>query len=334
VSSSLDCGSFIISIDTELAWGAVHSGQFERRKKQYQLARKAVEELLALMEKYDIRATWALVGHLFLEECHPVNGEKHPEIKRPDYSWYSGDWFTNDPSSNLASEPNWYGSDIVQRILNCKVSQEIGCHTFSHVIVGDPGCTRESFESELRACRVQAEKHNLPLRSFIFPRNSINHLDTLADQGFIAYRGVENSWYSRFPGMFSRIGHLLDNFLPTAPPTVMPVQEGRLWNLPASYYFPPTDGVWRTMPAVLRTFKVKQGLREAAKRHQIMHLWFHEFNIATDKDRLLGSLEEIFTEVARLRDKGQIENPTMGEMAISLTRKMKGREGNFEKEYQ
>ena len=47
-------------------------------------------------------------------------------------------------------------------------------------------------------------------------------------------------------------------------------------------------------------------------------MWFHEFNLASDSERLLHGLESIFQEVSRLRDLGFLKNPTMGEFATAL----------------
>jgi hypothetical protein len=49
-----------------------------------------------------------------------------------------------------------------------------------------------------------------------------------------------------------------------------------------------------------------------------MHMWFHEFNLATDTERLLHGLEDIFAEVSRHREAGMLDNPTMGELAHAL----------------
>jgi len=317
-NSSLERGAFIVSIDTELAWGGMHNGQFVRRQTQYQLSRRAIGQLLKLLERFNIQATWAVVGHLFLEECHVTNGVKHPEIMRPRYSWSSGDWFDADPCTNLESAHAWYGSDIVKQILDCKVHQEIGCHTFSHIIVGDPGCSRESIESELRLCCLEAERFGLVLKSFVFPRNSVGHLEMLAKAGFTVFRGPAPNWFGRLPGLASRIGHLVDNLLPISPPVVLPESKNGLWNLPASYYYPPTDRWWGIVPISLRTHKVKRGLRQAVTHRRLMHMWFHEFNLATDTERLLSGLEDIFAEVSRYREAGVLDNPTMGELAHVL----------------
>lgn len=82
----LQRGAFLISIDTEMAWGSVHHRDVGRHY-SYQAEREFIDRLLALFDKYQIRATWAVVGHLFLDQCQAVDGRKHPEIVRPGYRW-------------------------------------------------------------------------------------------------------------------------------------------------------------------------------------------------------------------------------------------------------
>lgn len=318
MKSPLPRSVFVLSLDEELAWGSVHGGSLPRRAALFDQTRSCITRLLKLLEKYEIHATWALVGHLFLEECRPVNGTKHPEIVRPEYPWFPDDWFLPDPCSRLEDAPIWYGRDIVEQIKNCRVTQEIGCHTFSHVRVGEPGCSRECFASELSACRVEAEKLGLNLRSFVFPRNSVGYLDILAGAGFLAYRGVAPGMSERLPGIAGRICRQLGYLLPFAPPAVLPERENGLWNLPASYFYPSSPRWWTVVSGLLRLYKVKKGLEKAVKKYSIFHLWFHPFNLAARPDKLFTELEAIFADVSRYRNAGSLDNLTMGELALRM----------------
>ena len=68
----------------------------------------------------------------------------------------------------------------------------------------------------------------------------------------------------------------------------------------------------------LRVRKATRALTQAANTNSTFHLWFHPFNIATDPNGLLDGLESIFKEVVKLRDKGLLTNPTMGEFTEYL----------------
>jgi len=309
-------GFFLLSIDTELAWGGIHNGAFRRHRWMHEGTRDVIRRLIQLVERYEIRATWAVVGHLFLEKCRPVNGVKHPEIMRPSYRWFSGDWFKNDPSTDWITDPLWYGPDLVERILRCHTPQEIGCHGFSHMIIGDPGCNRECFASELRASQQAAKSWGITLKSFVFPRNAIAHLDVLAANGFSAFRGfTPAAWEAFLPTPVSNAMRVL---LPNCRVTDQPRLRHGMWELPGTTFYLHRDGRARLVPMSLRVHRATLGIRHAVKEQSISHLWFHCFNLASDEDRLLEGLGAILKRVAQQREAGLLMNLTMGELAQHL----------------
>ena len=318
-------GSFVLSLDTELAWGAVHRGGYEGRERDFDRTRYVVEELLDLLDKYEISATWAIVGHLFIETCWPVNGVKHPEIVRADYAGYAGDWFDRDPCSNVNEDPYWYGNDIVRKILDCVTPQEIGSHSFSHMIV-DKGCGPETFASELKASKAAAAEWDVSLESFVFPRNVINHLDVLAESGITAFRGITPNWTSSLPHWLQRPARFVDAFLPSGTPTSRPSFRSGMWDIPASYFYLHRTGWGRLVPIKVRVQKAISGLQRAGNRREVFHLWTHPFNVASDPVPLLWGLESIFRKVNDLRASGLIENVTMGGLARQLNEQRESRQ--------
>lgn len=313
-------GVFIFSLDTELAWGSVYRGHLAQREVLFKQTRSCITRLLALFEKYQIHATWAVVGHLFLDHCEPVNGIKHPEIIRPKYSWFPDDWFLPDPCSNFEYAPFWYGRDIVQQILDCKVKQEIGCHSFSHISAKDPGCSRACFDSEISACQAEAKKLGITLESFVYPGNKINYLNVLSEHGFLTYRGFAPDNWNRWPRILTKLYFQLRYFYPIPPPLVLPIEENGIWNLPMSYYYPTTYPWKRLVQGMSRVYTVKQSLKRAAKKRRMFHLWFHPFELARNPDKIFREMESIFVTVCSLREKGLLENPTMRELAHTLYR--------------
>ncbi len=319
----LERGAFLLSLDTEFAWGMIHRNGVEENMRLYARTRKVTEQFIELLEQYEISATWAVIGHLMLESCAPRGGVKHPEIVRPAYEWFDGDWFDQDPASDKHADPVWYWPEIVGWLKACRTPQEIGSHTFSHITVDDPGCSREAFASDLDACLELARHHGIEIRSFVYPRNRVGHLDVLIERGFTSYRGEAPSWYGDFPWHAWRVAHKLDNFAPHATRVVYPEYRGGIWNLPASYYYPHATrsrrdwGRW--LPVWTRVAKVRRGLAAAAESGGMVHIWFHPYNLAGDPERLLAGLEDIFKVVRRMREAGKIDNPTMGDLAARLT---------------
>lgn len=316
----LERAAFVISIDTELAWNSLHYPSIPSElvsKERAEAERSVVKRLLGLFETYDTRATWAVVGHLFLDECSPTEGVAHPEIVRPPYHWLDRDWFAPDPGASLASEPMWYGKDIVTMIHDAAPGHEIGSHSFSHLIAGDPDCSQEAFGSDLMACRAVAQQAGVDLHSFVYPRNTIGHLEVLSEQGFITYRGLRPKPFAHQSGMVGRLTRAADKVMPFKGSNVLPERVGSLWNIPATNLFAPFDrdrylplGIWRSQQT--------KRLRHAARHRGLFHLWFHPHNLLDQPDRAFDVLEKILMTAKRLRDEGSLDNLTMGDLARRL----------------
>jgi peptidoglycan/xylan/chitin deacetylase (PgdA/CDA1 family) len=315
-------GIFTISLDFELIWGTLDLFGPEGFRGDCEIERSAViDRLLELFIEFDVPATWCILGHLFLDHCDVVDGVKHPEIVRAEHQWCANDWFEHDPCGAEESAPLFLGKSLIEKIRSCSVPQEIGSHSFSHVIFGDRGCSRDAAQSELAACVKLAEESGIQLRSFAFPRNQIGHLDLLAKYGFACYRGPEPNWYQspRWPAAVRRLSHLGEVITAAEPPVVEPEDRGDgLVNIPGSMIYFPRHGLRRYLPMYLRVRRAVKGLRAAARRGRIFHLWFHPTNLAGDQqtmDAMFGGLRRILEYASRMREKGQLEILTMGGIA-------------------
>jgi peptidoglycan/xylan/chitin deacetylase (PgdA/CDA1 family) len=316
---SLRRGAFVLSLDFELIWGTLDMRGPEPFRRACERERSEVfGALLSLLEEFEIPATWCVLGHVMLDSCAPVNGRKHPEIVRPTHAWQQGDWFTRDPCSDEERAPIFYGRSLVERLLEARVAQEIGCHSFSHVIFGDPGCSRETAASEVRACIQAAGELGITLRSFAFPRNRVGHLDVLREHGFTCFRGPEPTWYMSGGGAAGRLrraAHLADVMVARRPPVVVPERTQGLINIPASMMFFPAHGARRHIPVSRRVRRALKGVECAAREQRIMHLWFHPTNLADETDAMVAGLRRVFAEVARRRERAELDVLPMEELA-------------------
>jgi hypothetical protein len=317
---SLDRGAFVLSLDFELIWGTVDAFGPEAFRAACERERDHVfGRLVDLLDQYEIRATWCVLGHIMLGSCAPVNGRKHPEIVRPRHAWHPQDWFRHDPCGDERTDPIFYGRSLVQRLLVSPTPQEIGGHGFSHVVLGDPGCSRETAESELRASAEAARELGVTLRSFAFPRNRVGHLDVLREYGFTCFRGPEPTWHGGgtggLTGAHRRAGHLLDVVTARRPPVGVPEMAQGLVNIPASMAYFPMHGSRRHIPISRRVARILKGVESARRKKRVFHLWFHPTNLADHTDTMLRGLESVFESVADRRERGEIEVLPMGELA-------------------
>jgi peptidoglycan/xylan/chitin deacetylase (PgdA/CDA1 family) len=307
---SLDRGVFTLSLDFELIWGTLDLFGPERFRRACEIEREVIiDRLLALLAEFDIRATWCALGHLMLEGCAAENGLKHPEIVRPSHAWFKRDWFEHDPCAGESGDSIFVARSLIEKIQRCPVEQEIGCHSFSHVIFGDRGCSRETAESEVAACVDAAKKMGIRMRSFAFPRNQIGHLDVIRDHGFACYRGVEPSWHEKrnLPEKIKRAARLFEVLAMSEPPVSLPERdELGLWNIPGSMIYFPMHGLRRHLPSRWRVRRAIKGLNAAAHQKRVFHLWFHPTNLADETDAMFEGLRKIFEHASSLRERDEL----------------------------
>jgi len=308
---TLDRPNLIISLDSELAWGFHDEKDLPEDK--IKCARNSWIRILDLFEEYEIPATWAVVGHLFLDRCDGIHRE-HPLGK---------DWFKRDPGGTIDENPSWFGKDLINHILDSKVNHEIGCHSFSHVEFGS--AKREVAESELQLSIEAAEKMDISLESFVFPRNNVGHLDLLKEYGFTSYRGTKP--VSKDGGMIKNTmrkgGIFLDYFTPLSidHSIVSPsVDEFGLVNIPSSFIIYGFRGDSRSNlenfvydPVLL---KVKKEIDFLSENNGVLHLWFHPNDLTRERD--FGRLKNILKYV---KEKDPLEIKTMKDVRKEIVEK-------------
>jgi peptidoglycan/xylan/chitin deacetylase (PgdA/CDA1 family) len=309
--------TFALTFDTELIWGSFDEMTPEVFAWQYPDIRGTIDAVLRLLERYEVSATWAVVGHLYLPGCtRDAAGVAHPELVRPQQSWWPEDWYSRDPCTDRGRDPLWYGEDILDALQATRTPQEIGCHSFSHILYGDPALTREAVDADLEACISRATGRGITLRSFVFPRNSEGHHEALRAHGFTAYRGVDPTWFAGLRGPVARAAHLADQVAGLPPPVSEPTETlPGLWNIPGSALLIHRTGARRFIPMASRRRKSEAGLRRALRSGKVFHLWTHPFNLASDPPFMLAALDATLLDAVEARDKGQLIIESMGQIA-------------------
>jgi peptidoglycan/xylan/chitin deacetylase (PgdA/CDA1 family) len=297
----LQTGIFTISLDFELIWGTLDKPKHARFRRLCAIEREVViDRLLALFNEYRISATWCTVGHLFLSS-KDRNGIRVADEEAPIF----------------------YGRDLLEKIRSCPTPQEIGSHSFTHRIFNDPRCTRAVAEQEMADSVRVARAIGLELKSFVYPRNKIGHVDVLPGYGFTSFRGQDATWYSHTPQRrwFHRAGHLLDMFCATTPPTVMPEwHPAGIWEIPGSMLYTPSHGFRRIVPARARVHRARKGLRAAADQKRMFHLWFHPTDVVVRNKAMIDGLRQILETASALREAGRLNILSMSQVTDLMNR--------------
>ena len=290
-------GSVVISIDAELGWG------FHRRdlpQERLESARVGWKRLAGLCSEYDIPATWAIVGHLFLSNCDTRHAD-HPR---------GPEWFRCE-QEEWADRPSLrYGPHLIADVFDDPVAHEIGCHTFSHVSFGRPETTAATARSEIKRCLAAVPWTELSLRSFVFPDNAVGHRDILAEYGFECYRGPGPGSPTNFEKVTAATVGM------PQPDLVTPsIDEYGLVNVPASLNLFSFEG--RAKRLVTRLFedpvveRARHGIDAAANGEGVFHMWLHPSDFIGRSE--IARLRTIFEYLDKRRQDLQVE--TMGAVA-------------------
>lgn len=322
-------GVFLLDIEVELAWGIIDKQiDKETLKEASKKVRTHLDKILGILDDYRIPATWGIVGHLLLDHCERTSGLPHPEMPRPTYKWMKDDWYKNDPCKTLTEEPAFYGKDIVDRIAahssKNQSQHDIACHSFSHQVFGDSGCSRMVAEAEVRQCiSLLKENYDIRPKVFIFPRDSVGHLDTLRTEGFTAFRGsiprvidyseTDRGIVGSFRKNISLAIYLMSFYLHIPPPVVSPQIENELVNVPASLCFNKKP----LIPLHLIVEKAKRGINRAISEKKIFHLYTHliNFGAVPEPEEFIREFENILAYANLKRQENKLEITTLHQLA-------------------
>ena len=307
-ANGLKRGAVTFSVDFELAWGWAYAKGMKREE----VVRKGIHErsqvplILAKMDEYRIPATWATVGHLFLEKCErDANGAAHsnilpmPHFESKYWEFTSGDWYQVDPCTDYKRDPAWYGPDLIRQILSAKMKHEIGCHSFSHGGFGHY-CPGEVAEAKIDACFEAMKPYGIVPKTWVFPGNDVGNFDVLAKKGFKNVRS--------FPEKLAEIS--------------LPIRRADgMWDI---FDSTPIDLVGKGWHLDERLVRLKNFVDKAVSTNLAAHFWFHP---SLPADQMNGLLFPLLQYCAEQREKGLIDVFTIDELvdetALALTKEGK-----------
>ncbi len=301
-----ETGAFVISLDTELIWGTFDTGSSSEHR--YKGTRQVIQNLLTLFDKHRIPVTWAIVTHLLTDCRHGRNPHAELASYHPDDA---DNWYHIIPCRTGLKERLWYEPQLVNWIRDAAVNHEIGSHTHTHPDLSE--AVRETAQADVEKSVSRARSANVEPRSFIFPRNRINHRDVLREAGFDVYRGVDARWYEtqKLPETGRKLSRFVDEATCSTPPTVVPRSVSGMVEIPGSQAFRPYHGGWQYTPNHSQRNRAIAGLNRAASTGEVFHLWFHPFNLAQEPNRLLAELDAVLDHAASLRARGELDVHTM-----------------------
>lgn len=332
-------GKFVISLDYELHWGVFDIMSVDDYFENLANTEKAVDEMVALSNEFDVRLTFATVGFLFAADKNellhfsPVDKPDYINRKLDPYS------FLESIGANKQESPFHYACESIASLHKDK-RHEIGTHTFSHYYCREDAQTKEQFDADLKSAIAIAQARGITIQSIVFPRNQVReeYLEVCAVNGITSYRGTETAGaYDpnvSMPKLLKRGLRMLDSYFNvtghhTVPMTELHKRVEKCVNLPSSRFLRPYDRRLRMLNG-LKLNRIKKSMTYAAKTGHLYHLWWHPHNFGKDLDRNISDLREIYRHFHLLQKKYGFESETM----TSLTNKIKAYPGSASKPMQ
>lgn len=313
-------GTFVISLDFELLWGVRDHATRQSYGDSILGARYAIPYILDLFDKHEISATWATVGFVFCRNRDELMESLPPTALRPSYSSpeLSSYAYLDEVGADERTDPYFFGASLVDKIQQTP-RQEIATHTLSHYYCLEDGQTLEQFEADLDAAIAVATRHDIALRSIVFPRNQYDsgHVDICRRHGITRFRGTPRQWvYQAAPGaeqtLMRRAGRLLDAHTGLLGDTSFALYDTEGGDVPASQFFRPRNGKL-AMFHPLHRHAIRRGMTHAARTGRGYHLWWHPHNFGRDMQANLDALENIIGHYSSLRDNFGMVSCTMAE---------------------
>ena len=202
-----------ISIDFEKLWGLhdVFGLNYNNYYESILEVDRIVIKMLSIFEKNKIHATWATVGALAMESwdeyysCNPV---------KPNY--FKKKLIFNDKFKHIHnSNKLFFACDLISQITKTK-NQELGSHTFSHLYFDEKGVTSDDFVKDAMIVEKNfKKKYNSIPKSFVFPRNQINYLESFRKTSLRTFRNHNDKFVFNFGSFkfdnYNRLVRLLND---------------------------------------------------------------------------------------------------------------------------
>ena len=319
-------GALVISLDFELHWGMRdHTGADSEEFADLAPSRQTVVDLASLFADRRIRATWATVGCLFASTAEEL-GAQLPTA-RPSYRDTKFDPYLQAVGHDEAIDPEHLAGSLVD-LVAATPGQEVASHTFSHFYCLEDGQNEEQFRADLDAAQSIAAARGLHLTSLVLPRNQWNprYGAAVADSGFTSFRGPQPSrgHGARANGehrVVDRAARLLDSYVGTTPPPTFSWSDRLgpygLCDLPASAFLRPYTPQRRHLDP-LRLRRLVSGMRDAARRGRIFHLWWHPHNFTRHPTESFAFLGRLLDEFDALAGAEGMRSLTMHDVASAI----------------
>jgi peptidoglycan/xylan/chitin deacetylase (PgdA/CDA1 family) len=294
---------FILSFDCEGKWGMADDPAMATNNPiGYNSLVKAYAGIFEILERYEVPATFALVG-LFAGGYEEYIESRNKLLEsKPHKNWLQ----IPERSFSAGITDGWFYPELVERIRS-KGMHEIASHSYSHLPMHNEGVTDKSFATELELVKQWKVANSIELSTFIYPRNQIQFKDALNDFEYLGYRqcDIQNTAYATRLKILQdecNIQKKSDMHSVFANPIAIPPGTFLNWR----------HGPRRAIPKSITMRRWANVLKHTVSTGGVAHLWMHPHNLITAKGQV-EFFEDAISRVAEFRNSGLIEVRTQSD---------------------
>lgn len=265
-------GTLLISLDCEGKWGmADDPSMLESDPITNESLRWAYSKLFTLLEQYELRATFAVVG-LFVAGQDATRAH----LREMASSSACREWLKI-PMEALESKATdgWFYEEL-PRLVKQSGQHELASHGYSHLPFTWQGFSDELAHYELSAMQRLSLENSWGVRSMVFPRNQVAFTHLLGQYGIERFRPSTEG-----EGLAHRIWSLLSEFNVRASSDLLTAGQA----VPAGRFVNWRSGARLIVPPSVTILRWKRILTHAVRTGGCAHLWFHPHNLITGRDQ-------------------------------------------------
>jgi peptidoglycan/xylan/chitin deacetylase (PgdA/CDA1 family) len=177
---------------------------------------------------------------------------------------------------------------ILKHLLKSSIKHDIGAHGYYHRPFKN--LSHSEAENELNMISVGMKKFDVTPRSFVFPKNSVAHLDLLEKYRYKCFRSY---------GDFMRDSMYIE-------------KQGRLYDIHPSLY----------LDQSIRSIFLKKILDIAIAKKLPFHIWFHLWNFGETKESIQRTINNVFIPLFKYAKKNERNGVLTLETMLSATEKV------------
>lgn len=319
-------GKFIISIDFEMMWGLFDYDNIDNNINKIKNIHDVIKELCVIFNNYNIHATWAIVGFIFLENYSKlIKLVDHNDIKYKNNKYNVYNYIKNNKSLISNYQSLHFAPELIDLINRTKY-QEIASHTLSHYYAIEDGQGRNDFFRDLDIYNKLLDRRKLKVKSIVFPKNQINkkYYNLLNKYGIDIVRTNPSSYFysavkTERELLFRRGVRLIDSYFNLTGHYIYNYNQIDYYSnygiieLPCSRYLRPVSKYFKYFEN-FKIDRIKRGMRKSAQENKIFHIWWHPHDFCKNTYYNFVNLKKIFNYFLELKEIYSYESANMTEI--------------------